>query len=112
MPAERIAMRQVRDVLRLNAAGISGNEIARRVGVASSTVRLTLKRLTAAGLGWPLPAEMTDPAPEAQRFTAAAKKQGPRRRAEPDWAAFPRELKRKHVPLQILWDEYIERQPD
>ena len=61
MPAERIAMRQVRDVLRLNAAGVSGNEIARRVGVASSTVRLTLKRLAAAGLGWPLPADMTDP---------------------------------------------------
>jgi len=40
MPAERIAMRQVRDVLRLNAAGVSGNEIARRVGVAPSTVRL------------------------------------------------------------------------
>jgi hypothetical protein len=32
-------------VLRLKAAGVSGNEIARRVGVASSTVRLTLKRL-------------------------------------------------------------------
>ena len=43
-------MRQVRDVLRLNAAGVSGNEIARRVGVASSTVRLTLKRLAAAEL--------------------------------------------------------------
>ncbi len=27
-------MRQVRDVLRLKAAGVSGNEIARRVGVA------------------------------------------------------------------------------
>ena len=45
MPAERIAMRQVRDVLRLRAAGVSGNEIARRVGVAPSTVRPTLKRL-------------------------------------------------------------------
>jgi Mn-dependent DtxR family transcriptional regulator len=29
---------------------VSGNEIARRVGVASSTVRLTLKRLAVAGL--------------------------------------------------------------
>ena len=55
-------MRQVRDVLRLNAAGVSGNEIARRVGVAPSTVRLTLKRLAVAGLGCPLPAEMTDAA--------------------------------------------------
>src|SRR6266566_8816967 len=34
------------------------------------------------------------------------------RRAEPDWAAVHRELKRKHVTLQILWDEYIERHPD
>src|SRR3954469_7860545 len=93
MPAERIAMRQVRDVLRLNAAGVSGNEIARRVGVASSTVRLTLKRLAAAGLGWPLPAELTDAALEARLFTAAGKKQGHRRRAEPDWAAVHRELK-------------------
>jgi transposase len=112
MPAERIAMRQVRDVLRLKAAGVSGNEIARRVGIASSTVRLTLKRLTAAGLSWPLPAEMTDAALGAQLFTAAGKKQGHRRRTEPDWAAVHRELKRKHVTLQILWDEYIERHPD
>jgi hypothetical protein len=87
MPAERIAMRQVRDVLWLKAAGVSGNEIARRAGVAPSTVRLTLKRLAVAGLGWPLPAEMTDAALEAQLFAAVGTKQGHRRRAEPDWAA-------------------------
>ena len=46
MPTERIATRQVRDVLRLKAAGVSGNEIARWVGVASSTVRLFLDRLS------------------------------------------------------------------
>ena len=112
MPAERTAMRQVRDVLRLKTAGVAINEIARRVGVASSTVRLTLKRLAAAGLGWPLPPEMTDTALEEQLFTAVGKKQGHRRLAEPDWAAVHRELKRKHVTLQILWDEYIERHPE
>jgi len=93
MPAERIAMRQVRAVLRLNAAGVPGNEIARRVGVASSTVRLTLKRLADSRLSWPLPTELTDAALEAQLFTAAGKKQGHRRRDEPDWAAVHRELK-------------------
>ena len=93
MPAERIAMRQVRDVLRLNAAGVSGNEIARRVGVAPSTVRLTLKRLAAAGLSWPLRADMTDPVLEGQLFSGAGKKQGHRRRAEPDWGAVRRTLR-------------------
>ena len=112
MPAERTAMRQVRDVLRLRAAGVAINEIARRVGVAPSTVRLTLKRLAAAGLRWPLPAEMTDTTLEAQLFTAVGKKQGHRRRAEPDWAAVRRELKREHVTLSILGDEYIARHPD
>src|SRR5947199_2672186 len=112
MPAERIAMRQVREVLRLKAAGVAINEIARRVGVASSTVRLTLKRLAAAGLGWPLPAEMTDTALEEQLFTAVGKKQGHRRQAEPDWAAVHRELKRKHVTLSIVWEEYIAGEPE
>ena len=69
----------------------------RRAGVAPSTVRLTLKRLAAAGLCWPLPSEMTEAALEARLFAAAGKKQGHRRRAEPDWAAVHRELKRKHV---------------
>jgi len=45
-------MRQVRDVLRLKTAGVAINEIARRVGVASSTVRLTLKRLWAQQSQW------------------------------------------------------------
>ena len=59
-----------------------------------------------------MPADLTDAALEAQLFTAAGNKQGHRRRAEPDWAAVHRELKRKHVTLQILWDEYIEQHPD
>ena len=57
-------MRQVREVLRLTTARVGLNEIARRVGVAPSTVRLTLRRLASAGLSWPRPAEMTDTALE------------------------------------------------
>jgi transposase len=112
MPAERIAMRQVREVLRLKAAGVSGHEIARRVGVAPSTVRLTLRRLAAVGLSWPLPPDLSDAALEAMLFSRVGTKQGHRRQAEPDWATIHRELKRKHVTLSILWDEYIEQHPD
>ena len=46
MPAERTIMRQVREVLRLKfVGGVPTREIARRIGVAASTVRATLKRL-------------------------------------------------------------------
>jgi hypothetical protein len=105
-------MRHVREVLRLTTAGVGLNEIARRVGVAPSTVRLTLKRLASAGLSWPLPGEMTDTALETALFAAAGTKQGHRRHVEPDWAEIHRELKRKHVTLTMLWDEYIERCPE
>ena len=73
MPAERTAMRHVREVLRLKTAGVPGNEIARRLNLAPSTVRLTLQRLATAGLGQPLPAEMTYTTLEAQLFTAVGR---------------------------------------
>ena len=61
MPAERATMRQVREVLRLKfVGGVPTGEIARRVGVAASTVRATLKRFQAAGLSWPLRAGFSE----------------------------------------------------
>src|ERR1700704_2791210 len=54
MPTERLAMRHVRDVIRLKSAGMPIREIARRVGAAPSTVRLTVCRFAAAGVTWPL----------------------------------------------------------
>jgi transposase len=112
VPTERFAMRQVRDVMRLKATGVAIREIARRVGAAPSTVRLTIRRLEAAGLSWPLPADMTDSALEQRLFTSAGTKVGHRRHAEPDWPTVHRDLKRKHVTLSIIWEEYIDRHPD
>src|SRR5262249_11748678 len=58
MPAERTAMHHVREVLRLKfVGGVPTREIARRIGVAASTVRTTIKRFQAAGLSWSLPEE-------------------------------------------------------
>jgi transposase len=49
---------------------------------------------------------------EAALYTNIGSKQGYRRHVEPDWALIHRELKRKHVTLSILWDEYIEQHPE
>ena len=113
MPTKRLAMRRVREVLRLSReAGLATREVVRRTGVARSTVREMLERFEASGLSWPLPSEMTDAELETRLYGEAGRRQGHRRRAEPDWASVNRELKRKHVTLQILWDEYIEANPE
>jgi transposase len=107
-------MRHVRDVIRMKSAGMPIREIARRVGAAPSTVRLTVRRFEASGLTWPLPDDVTDAALEARLFASAGcgSRQGHRRIAEPDWAAVHRELKREHVTLSIVWEEYIAASPD
>ena len=113
MPTERVAMRRVREMMRLVRDGaVPAREVARRLGVAPSTVRLMLHRFDGSGLPWPLPLDMTDAALEARLYGPAGTKQGQRRRPEPDWPALRRELKRKHVTLQILWDEYIAADPN
>jgi transposase len=113
MPTDRIAMRRVREMLRLTLdAGLPLSETARRMGIARSTLRAMVQRVERSGLPWPLPLDLSDTDLEARLYGEAGTKQGHRRRAEPDWAALNRELKKKHVTLQILWDEYIEANPD
>jgi transposase len=111
MPAERIGMRDAREIIRLKFSGVSTHEIGRRLGMARSTVRETLRRAETAGLAGPLPDDMNDAALEGALYARRRSKRGHRRIAEPDWAAVHRELKRKHVTLLILWDEYSAADP-
>jgi transposase len=113
MPAKReLSMRQLRHLLRLHHDGVSAREIGRRLGVARSTIQDNLKRAAAAGLAWPLAEGVTEDALERQLFGRAGVAQGQRRRAEPDWAALARELKRPGVTMTILWEEYREIHPE
>src|SRR6202048_1916176 len=79
MPAERVAMRQAREIIHLKfSACVPTREIARRLGIAASTVRETLRRFESAGLGWPLPDDMTDGKLETALYTNRGTKQGHR----------------------------------
>src|ERR1700758_3691142 len=61
MPAQRLTMRRVRELLRLHyGAGASARAIARELGVSRSTVKEYLARAATAELTWPLPAEFSD----------------------------------------------------
>ena len=95
MPARReLTMRQLRQMLRLHRNGVSAREIGRTLGVARSTIQDNLRRAQAAGLGWPLPEDLTDDLLEQRLFARAGVKSGFRRRPEPAWAALVRESKR------------------
>ena len=100
-------MRRVREILRLkHACGASDRAIARSLGVARSTVALTLERLAAAGLAWPLPETLSERVLEAMLYAGTSSKQGFRRKTEPDWTHVHRELRRPGVTLMLLWEEY------
>jgi len=77
-----------------------------------STIQDNLKRATAAGLTWPLAGDVTDDALELRLFGRAGAPTGQWRRAESNWAALARELKRPGVTMTILWEEYREVHPD
>ena len=113
MPAKReLTMRQLRYMLRLHHDGVSAREIGRTLGVARSTIQDNLRRAQASGVGWPVPAELTDDILEQRLFTRAGVKVGLRRRSEPDWGSLARELKRPGVSLMVLWEEYRQSEPD
>ena len=92
MPAERVPMRSVREILRLKAEGLSDRAIARSTRLARSTVNDYAGRAVAARLSWPLPEGLTDTALEGLLFVRGGPAAGVRRKPEPDWASLHREL--------------------
>ena len=97
-------MRKIREILRLKyEQGLSHREIAQACAIGAGTVSRYLRKTTARGVGWPLPAELDDAALEADLFPRPAPV---RNRALPDCAYIHRELKQNGVTLQLLWKEY------
>ena len=111
MSRERLSMRKVKEVLRLrHEHGLSHRAIATSCGIGVTTAREYLVRAKQAGLSWPLPEELDDGALEARLF-APPTRADEAERGSPDWAAAHRELRRKGVTLQLLWQEYREVYP-
>ncbi len=111
MAATRLVMRRLRDVLRLKyEAGLAHRAIAQACTVGLGTVSLYLARALAAGLTWPLPADLDDAALEARLFARPADA-ARLDRTVPAWPRLHQELKRPGVTLQLLWTEYRAAHP-
>lgn len=110
MPRERVPMRKIREILRLIwACNQSRRDTAKACGVGKTTVDETVNRATAAGLSWPIP--LDDEALERLLYPPPLPSSS-RRLQEPAWQALHDELaKRRHLTLQLLWQEYKEGEP-
>ena len=110
MAFSRLPMRKILEVLRLHhESRRSHREIARAVVASPTTVGEILRRAKLAGIGYPLPSSLTETAVEAALYPPPAPSSN--KRPEPDWAAVHRELRRKGVTLDLLWQEYKAEHP-
>jgi transposase len=113
LPQERLPVRKIKEVLRLHSLGLSQRQIAASCAVGQATVSDYLKAAKAAGLRWPEVAEWSDD--QVMQAVAPSRPEPgqPNQSPEPDYADIRHELQtNKHVTLQLLWEEYREKNPD
>ena len=86
MPAERLSMRQIREVLRLRYASmLPQRAIAKSLGLSQGAVSGYLSRARAAGVVWPSPDDLDDVQLEAMLFPPPPDIAADQR-PMPDWA--------------------------
>ena len=112
MPAKRLSMRKIKEVLRLKwGSGLSNRKIAASCGISRPTVSEYLRRAESASVRWPLPDDLDDTHLERLLFPPPPDLP-PRQRGMPDWATIQSELKHQGVTLFLLWQEYRQAHPD
>ena len=111
MARETLSMRKLSEVLRLSLEQkLSVRQVARSCCLARSTVSDYVGRAQAAGVAWPLPEGMDEARLDALLFPVRAAASPPR--PPPDMLYIRNELRRKHVTLQLLWEEYRSHTPE
>lgn len=105
-----LGMERVKEVLRLWELGANKTEIARAVGATRATVRDYISRAKAAGLSSAGAAQLG-----AEELRALFEKAVPGRRVKDqaiDYDHLRLELTRPGVRLMLLWEEYLQNNPD
>lgn len=104
----RISMKKLREVLRLKIdLKVSNREIARMLKISCSTVSLYVSTFKHKAISWSQANEMGDDELKQQLFPVQPLS-SKRQFCVPNFEYIHKELKRKAVTLQLLWEEYYE----
>ena len=105
MPAKRLTMRTIREILRLRyEVHLSYRGIQQALNIGYGTVVDYLQRATAAGVEWPLPDTMDERTLGRLLFPSSGLI-GQQAFADLDYLAVHQELKRPDVTKLLLWEE-------
>lgn len=115
MPAQKVSMRVVREVLRLTSAGLSQRQIAVSLNVSHGVVGKYQTAARLASVTFLVSEQLDDvqlsdllfPTPDSE-----GKDRASQRFCEPDFAYIHSELKRKGVTRFLLWEEYKAAHPE
>jgi len=112
MARKRLSMRKIVEILRLkHEAGLTNRQIARSCGMARPTVAKYLAQAEEASLGWPLPEGLDEDQLQAL-LLPPPQEVDPPARPLPDMECIHKELRRRYVTLQLLWEEYRTEHPE
>ena len=113
MPAKRISMRKIREVLRQRwESKLTFRQIGRGCSISPGTAMDYERRARAAKLTWTKVEEMDDQKLEELLFPLPPSSSSEQQPVLPDWSEIHRERKRKGVTLVLLWQEYKARFPE
>lgn len=112
MPAHRTTLRKIKDVLRLKwTCNLSHRQVSGALGVGLGTITQYLQLAASAGLDWATIEPLSEAELEQLLVNGSVPTTAAGKRIEPDCAWVHRELRRKGVTLQLLWEEYVAANP-
>jgi hypothetical protein len=98
MPAKRLSMRKIKEVLRLSwSCDQSQWQVAIQCSISRACVSEYLRRASDAGLSWPLSVGLDDAQLDRLLFPPSAEQRG-----VPDWSVVYAELRKKNVTKFLL----------
>ena len=105
-------MRKFKEVLRLkHEHQLTNRKIAKSCAMSHVTVGKYLTLAKKAGIAWPIPDDIDDGQLE-QRLYQKIERSAEQKPVMPPMEYLFKELKRKHVTLQLLWYEYKQTHPE
>ena len=112
MATKRIPMRQLREILRLRLhAKLSMRQIRDSLRLSLGAIQKAVSKAEALALDWEAIEKLDDSHLAAKIYPQADTAKSSHKEL-PDWVDIYRELKRKGMTKQLLWEEYTQQYPN